>query len=222
MNKLTGNLVYLNLRFNGSKYLGNYGFSFEVILGTFFRRAFFALHFPNYFFKRPSLLSKLPVLQNYVLCCPDLLTFDNAFLQPTKGVIIFCEQPAVAEAWKEFLTKANSRVEPDVANSPFCYRVPSLSVKLVDEVWNFTFMPINFETQFNQTETRYLRTVGITVGFSNSDLDVCKFASRLIYSKVLVQLFLSMLMSECQVMSQVTSTLLLWHQIPTRANSTVQ
>ena len=50
-------------------------------------------------------------------------------------------------------------------------------------------MPINFETQFNQTETRYLRTVGITVGFSNSDLDVCKFASRLIYSKVLVQLF---------------------------------
>ena len=149
MNKLTGNLVYLNLRFNGSKYLGNYGFSFEVILGTFFRRAFFALHFPNYFFKRPSLLSKLPVLQNYVLCCPDLLTFDNAFLQPTKGVIIFCEQPAVAEAWKEFLTKANSRVEPDVANSPFCCRVPSLCKKSVDEFWNFPLKPVeNFETQF--------------------------------------------------------------------------
>ena len=50
MNKLTGNLVYLNLRFNGSKYLGNYGFSLELIFGTF-SEGFFALHFPNYFLK---------------------------------------------------------------------------------------------------------------------------------------------------------------------------
>ena len=95
MNKLTGNLVYLYLRFNGSKYLGNYGFSFELIFGTFFGGLFCA-SFPQLLFKRPSLLSKLPVL--HVLSYPDLLTFDNAFLQPTKGVIIFCEQPAVAEA----------------------------------------------------------------------------------------------------------------------------
>ena len=51
MNKLTGNLVYLYLRFNGSKYFRNYGFSFEVILGTFFLEGFCALHFPNYYLK---------------------------------------------------------------------------------------------------------------------------------------------------------------------------
>ena len=136
MNKLTGNLVYLNLRFNGSKYLRNYGFSFEVIFGTFFGGLFCA-SFPQLLFKRPSLLSKLPILQDFVLSNPDLLTFDNAFLQPTKGVIIFCEQPAVAEAWKEFLTKANSRVEPDVANSSFCCRVSSLCGKSLNELWNF-------------------------------------------------------------------------------------